>query len=125
MLEHRRAFSGFSVGNIAAAHDFYAGQLGLEVQELDNGLLRLHLADDYEVIVYPKHDHTPAVFTILNFSVEDIERAVDELSAAGVETIRYQGFPQDERGISRNPGGPPIAWFNDPAGNVLAVLEDG
>jgi catechol 2,3-dioxygenase-like lactoylglutathione lyase family enzyme len=125
MLEHRRAFSGFSVGNIAAAHDFYAGQLGIEVQELDNGLLRLHLADDYEVIVYPKNDHTPAVFTILNFSVEDIERAVDELSAAGVETIRYQGFDQDERGISRNPGGPPIAWFNDPAGNVLAVLEDG
>ncbi len=124
MLEHRRAFSGFSVDSIAAAHDFYAGQLGLEVQELDNGLLRLHLADDYEVIVYPKPDHTPAVFTILNFVVEDIERAVDELSAAGVETIRYEDFGQDERGISRNPGGPPIAWFNDPAGNILAVLED-
>ncbi len=124
MLSHRRAFSGFSVDDIASAHDFYSGQLGVEVQQMDNGLLTLHLADDYEVIVYPKPDHTPAVFTILNFAVPDIERAVDELAAAGVETIRYEGFDQDERGISRNPGGPPIAWFNDPAGNILAVLED-
>ncbi len=124
MLSTRRAFSGFSVDDIAAAHDFYSGQLGIEVQQMENGLLTLHLADDYEVIVYPKQDHTPAVFTILNFAVEDIERAVDELSAAGVETIRYEGFGQDDRGISRNPGGPPIAWFRDPAGNVLAVLED-
>ncbi len=124
MLSSRRAFSGFSVDDIAAARDFYAGRLGVEVQDMDNGLLTLHLADDYEVIVYPKPDHTPAVFTILNFAVEDIERAVDELSAAGIETIRYEGFAQDERGISRNPGGPPIAWFHDPAGNVLAVLED-
>jgi len=124
MLTSRRVFSGFSVDDIAAARDFYSGQLGVEVQDMDNGLLTLHLADDYEVIVYPKPDHTPAAFTILNFAVEDIERAVDELSAAGVETIRYEGFGQDERGISRNPGGPAIAWFNDPAGNILAVLED-
>jgi len=124
MLSHRRAFSGFSVTDIAAARDFYSGQLGVEVQDMDNGLLTLHLADDYEVIVYPKPDHTPAGFTILNFAVEDIERAVDELSAAGVETIRYEGFGQDERGISRDPGGPPIAWFKDPAGNILAVLEE-
>ncbi|HXB14582.1 MAG TPA: VOC family protein [Solirubrobacteraceae bacterium] len=124
MLSSRRAFSGFSVDDIAAARDFYSGQLGVEVQDMDNGLLTLHLADDYEVIVYPRPDHTPAAFTILNFAVEDIERAVDELSAAGVETIRYEGFDQDERGISRNPGGPPIAWFSDPAGNILAVLED-
>lgn len=124
MLDHTAAFSGFSVDDIEAARDFYSGQLGIEVQEMENGLLTLHLANDYEVIVYPKPDHTPAVFTILNFSVEDIERAVDELSAAGVETIRYEGFGQDERGISRNPGGPPIAWFNDPAGNVLAVLQE-
>jgi predicted enzyme related to lactoylglutathione lyase len=124
MLTHDRAFSGFSVDDIAAARDFYSGQLGLEVQDMDNGLLTLHLADDYEVIVYPKPDHTPAVFTILNFAVPDIERAVDELSAAAVEIIRYEGFNQDDRGISRNPGGPPIAWFYDPAGNVLAVLQD-
>jgi predicted enzyme related to lactoylglutathione lyase len=124
VLTTRRVFSGFSVDDIVAARDFYSGQLGVEVQDMDNGLLTLHLADDYEVIVYPKPDHTPAVFTILNFAVADIERAVDELSAAGIETIRYEGFEQDERGISRNPGGPPIAWFNDPAGNVLAALED-
>ena len=124
MLSSRRAFSGFSVDDILAARDFYGGQLGIEVQEMDNGLLTLHLADGYEVIVYPKPDHTPAVFTILNFAVEDIDRAVDELAAAGVETIRYEGFGQDERGISRNPGGPPIAWFQDPAGNILAVLEE-
>jgi len=124
MLSSRRAFSGFSVDDIQAARDFYSGQLGVEVQDMDNGLLTLHLADGYEVVVYPKPDHTPAVFTILNFAVEDIERAVDELAAAGIGTIRYEGFDQDERGISRNPGGPPIAWFNDPAGNVLAVLED-
>ena len=124
MLSSRRAFSGFSVDDILAARDFYGGQLGIEVQEMDNGLLTLHLADGYEVIVYPKPDHTPAVFTILNFAVEDIDRAVDELAAAGIETIRYEGFAQDERGISRNPGGPPIAWFQDPAGNILAVLEE-
>lgn len=124
MLSSRRAFSGFSVDDIHAARDFYSGQLGVEVQDMDNGLLTLHLADGYEVIVYPKPDHTPAVFTILNFAVEDIELAVDELAAAGIGTIRYEGFDQDERGISRNPGGPPIAWFNDPAGNVLAVLEE-
>ena len=123
MLTSRRAFSGFSVDSIARARDFYSGQLGVEVQDMDNGLLTLHLADDYEVIVYPRPDHTPASFTILNFAVEEIERAVDELGAAGIETIRYEGFDQDERGISRAPGGPPIAWFNDPAGNILAVLE--
>ncbi len=73
--------------------------------------------------MYPKPDHAPAVFTILNFSVGDIEQAVDELAAEGVEMIRYEELGQDDRGISRNPGGPPIAWFNDPAGNILAVLE--
>ncbi len=90
---------------------------------MENGLLRLHLTGGNEVIVYPKQDHLPATFTILNFAVADIEQAVDELAAEGVETIRYEGLGQDERGISRNPGGPPIAWINDPAGNILAVLE--
>src|SRR3981081_4384115 len=117
MLGYRRAFSGFSVDDIAAARDFYRDILGVNLDELDNGLLALHLAGGHEAIVYPKPDHRPAVFTILNFAVEDIERAVDELNAAGVEMLRYDGFGQDQRGISRNPGGPPIAWFTDPAGN--------
>jgi predicted enzyme related to lactoylglutathione lyase len=124
VLTHTRAFSGFSVDEIPAARDFYRDVVGVEVQEMDNGLLALHLAGGHEAIVYPKPDHHPAAFTILNFAVSDIEKAVDELTEAGVETIRYEGFGQDERGISRNPGGPPIAWFTDPAGNILAVLED-
>ena len=124
MLTHKRAFSGFSVDDIPAARGFYRDVLGVEVEEMDNGLLALHLAGGHEAIVYPKPDHRPADFTILNFAVEDIEKAVDELTESGVETIRYESFGQDERGISRNPGGPPIAWFTDPAGNILAVLED-
>jgi predicted enzyme related to lactoylglutathione lyase len=124
MLDHVAAFSGFSVDDIAAARDFYRDTLSVEVEELDNGLLRLHLAGGHEAIVYPKPDHVPAVFTILNFVVLDIEKALDGLTAAGVEMLRYEGFGQDERGISRNPGGPPIAWLEDPAGNILAVLQD-
>ncbi len=124
MLTYEEAFSGFSVDDIVAAHDFYSETLSVEVEDLENGLLRLHLAGGNELIVYPKPDHVPAVFTVLNFAVPDIEQAVDELAAEGVETIRYEGLGQDERGISRNPGGPPIAWFNDPAGNILAVLQD-
>jgi predicted enzyme related to lactoylglutathione lyase len=120
-----RAFSGFSVDDVPAARAFYAETLGVEVQEMENGLLRLHLPGGHEVIVYPKPDHRPAVFTVLNFAVEDIEVAVEELTAKGVEMLRYEGFPQDAHGISRAPGGPPIAWFNDPAGNILAVLQDG
>ncbi|MEA2215360.1 MAG: hypothetical protein QOK19_921 [Solirubrobacteraceae bacterium] len=123
MLTHEAAFSGFSVDDIAAARDFYRDTLGVELDEADNGLLQLHLAGGHEAIVYPKPDHAPAAFTILNFAVADIERAVDELTAAGVEMIRYEGFHQDRRGISRNPAGPPIAWFTDPARNILAVLE--
>jgi catechol 2,3-dioxygenase-like lactoylglutathione lyase family enzyme len=124
MLDHVAVFSGFSVDDIAAARDFYRDKLSVEVEELDNGLLRLHLAGGHEAIVYPKPDHVPALFTILNFVVLDIEKALDGLTAAGVEMLRYEGFGQDERGISRNPGGPPIAWLEDPAGNILAVLQD-
>ena len=124
MLTFAAAFGGFSVDDIVAAHDFYSETLSVEVEDLENGLLRLHLPGGSEVIVYPKPDHAPASFTILNFAVADIEQAVDELAAEGVEMIRYEDSGQDERGISRNPGGPPIAWFNDPAGNILAVLED-
>jgi predicted enzyme related to lactoylglutathione lyase len=125
MFKDTPAFSGFSVDDIAAAKAFYGETLGIDVEEMPNGLLTLHLAAGRDTIVYPKADHQPAAFTILNFAVDDIEQAVAGLEAKGVETIRYDGFGQDERGISRNPGGPPIAWFTDPAGNILAVLEEG
>jgi len=117
------AFGGFAVDDLATAREFYAGVLGLDVSE-DGGLLTLHLPGDRDVLVYPKPDHTPATFTILNFPVPDIDAAVDALAARGVRFARYDGFDQDDRGIQRGPDGPPIAWFTDPAGNVLAVLQD-
>jgi predicted enzyme related to lactoylglutathione lyase len=116
------AFSGFSVDDLAAAHEFYAGVLGLDVTEA-NGLLTLHLPGGRDVLVYPKPNHVPATFTILNFPVPDIDATVDDLSARGVRFERYDGFAQDDRGIQRDPNGPPITWFTDPAGNVLAVLQ--
>jgi catechol 2,3-dioxygenase-like lactoylglutathione lyase family enzyme len=124
MLEKSKAFSGFSVDDIPRAKEFYATTLGLEVTE-ENGMLTLHLAGDRPTLVYPKPDHTPASFTILNFPVEDIEAAVDELTKRGVSFERYEGtdLETDERGIFRG-GGPPIAWFKDPAGNVLSVIQD-
>jgi catechol 2,3-dioxygenase-like lactoylglutathione lyase family enzyme len=124
MLEKSKAFSGFSVDDIPRAKEFYAATLGLEVTE-ENGMLTLHLAGDRPTLVYPKPDHTPASFTILNFPVEDIEAAVDELAKRGVSFERYEGtdLETDERGIFRG-GGPPIAWFKDPAGNVLSVIQD-
>ncbi|HET9244107.1 MAG TPA: hypothetical protein VFN99_11770 [Gaiella sp.] len=90
----------------------------------ENGLLNLRLAGGRDTLVYPKPDHVPATYTILNFAVEDIERAVDDLTARGVRFERYDGSDQDEKGIARDPQGPPIAWFTDPAGNILAVLEE-
>ena len=122
MFEHTKAFSGFSVDDIAAAKQFYGRTLGLRVSDGDNGLLTLHIEGGAETIIYPKPDHVPAAFTILNFPVEDIEAAVAELRSRGVELIRYAGMGQDEQGIMRA-GGPLIGWFNDPAGNILAVLE--
>ena len=116
------AFSGFSVDDLAAAHEFYAGVLGLDVSEA-GGLLTLHLPGLRDVLVYPKPNHTPATFTILNFPVPDIDTAVAELAAQGVRFERYDGFDQDDRGIQRDSDGPPIAWFTDPAGNVLSVLQ--
>jgi catechol 2,3-dioxygenase-like lactoylglutathione lyase family enzyme len=121
MLDTTKAFSGFAVGDLSAATKFYGETLGLRVSE-DNGLLTLHIAGDRDILVYPKPDHTPASYTILNFPVDDIDAAVDELTKRGVSFERYDGFEQDEKGISRE-GGPPIAWFTDPAGNVLSVLE--
>jgi catechol 2,3-dioxygenase-like lactoylglutathione lyase family enzyme len=122
MFEHTKAFSGFSVNDIGAARKFYGETLGLRVSE-DHGMLHLHLAGDRDILVYPKPNHTPASYTILNFPVEDIESTVDALVERGVTFERYEGMGQDDRGINRA-GGPPIAWFTDPAGNVLSVLQE-
>jgi catechol 2,3-dioxygenase-like lactoylglutathione lyase family enzyme len=124
MLDKSKAFSGFSVDDIPRAKEFYGETLGLDVTE-ENGMLTLHLAGDRPTLVYPKADHTPASFTILNFPVEDIEAAVDGLAKRGVSFERYEGteLETDERGIFRG-GGPLIAWFKDPAGNVLSVIQD-
>ncbi|TMB50913.1 MAG: VOC family protein [Chloroflexi bacterium] len=121
MFHDSHAFSGFSVNDISRAREFYGQTLGLEVTE-DNDMLTLHLAGGGNVLIYPKENHEPASFTVLNFPVTDIDAAVDSLTRAGVQTERYQVFNQDERGIMRDQG-PPIAWFKDPAGNVLAVLQ--
>lgn len=122
MFADTKAFSGFAVDDIPRAREFYAETLGLEVTEA-NGLLTLHIAGDRPTIVYPKPDHTPAAFTILNFPVDDIDAAVDALAARGVEFERYDGMEQDAKGVMRA-GGPYIAWFRDPAGNILAVLQE-
>ena len=124
MFKDTNAFSGFSVDDLDRAKEFYGKTLGLTVTENPAGL-ELHLGGGGSVFVYPKGDqHAPASFTILNFPVEDIDHAVDELAAAGVSFERYEGMEQDDRGIVRGGGGPNIAWFKDPAGNILSVLEE-
>jgi catechol 2,3-dioxygenase-like lactoylglutathione lyase family enzyme len=123
MLAQSNAFSGFAVDDLEKARDFYGETLGLEVELIDDpGLLNIKLAGGRDVLVYPKGDFEPATYTILNFPVDDIEAAVDGLSARGVAFERYEDMEQDEKGIARGPG-PEIAWFKDPAGNILAVLE--
>ena len=125
MFRDSQAFSGFSADDLTKASEFYGRTLGLEVTE-EHGMLGLHLGGGGVVMIYPKDDHRPATYTVLNFPVDDIDRAVDRLIAAGVRFERYEGFDQDERGIARPSSadmGPPIAWFKDPAGNILAVLE--
>jgi catechol 2,3-dioxygenase-like lactoylglutathione lyase family enzyme len=121
MFRDSHAFSGFSSNDIQKAREFYAQVLGLEVTE-ENGILTLALAGGGRVVIYPKEGHEPASFTVLNFPVEDIDQAVDALAEAGILFERYEGFQQDERGIMREDG-PPIAWFKDPAGNILSVLQ--
>jgi catechol 2,3-dioxygenase-like lactoylglutathione lyase family enzyme len=123
MFRETKAYSGFSVDDVAKARAFYGDVLGLDVRE-SNGMLELHLARGTTVLAYPKGDaHSPATFTILNFPVDDIERTVDELVAKGVALERYEGMGQDAKGIAHN-AGPRIAWFKDPAGNILSVLEE-
>jgi catechol 2,3-dioxygenase-like lactoylglutathione lyase family enzyme len=123
MFADTKAYSGFAVDDLKKAQEFYGGTLGLRTTLLDeeNGLMSLHLAGDRDTLVYVKPDFVPATYTILNFEVDDIESAVDELVSRGVRLERYEGFDQDERGIARG-NGPDIAWFKDPAGNVLSVL---
>ncbi|HZI96724.1 MAG TPA: VOC family protein [Actinomycetales bacterium] len=123
MFADTKAFTGFAVDDVPAAKRFYGETLGIEVSE-ENGLLTLHIAGGRETLVYPKPDHTPASFTVLNFPVDDIESAVDQLSERGVRFERYEGtdVQTDDKGIFRG-GGPLIAWFADPAGNVLSVIE--
>ena len=122
MFENTKAFSGFAVDDVAKAREFYEGTLGLRVSD-EHDMLVLHLAGDRDTLIYPKPDHTPATYTILNFPVDDVEASVETLTAGGVTVERYDGFEQDEKGISRGEG-PYIAWFKDPAGNVLSVLQD-
>ncbi len=125
MLKGTNAFSGFSVNDLAAAKAFYGETLGLEVEGAAEGALRLKVAGPNGIYVYSKHDHTPATYTILNFRVDDIDKAVDELTRKGVKFERYENMT-DEKGIARGLAagqGPDIAWFKDPAGNFLSVLQ--
>jgi len=126
MLGDTKAFNGFSVDDMTKARRFYAETLGVEttVVSEDMRLLSLNLAGGRDTLVYEKADHVPATYTILNFVVEDVEEAVDELGRRGVRFEKYDGHGQDEKGISRGGGGPHIAWFRDPAGNILSVLEE-
>jgi predicted enzyme related to lactoylglutathione lyase len=125
MFANTKAFSGFAIDDLEKAREFYGETLGVNTEVLDeeNGLLQLHLAGGRDTLAYVKPDFKPATYTILNFAVEDVDAAVDELTSRGVTFEKYDGFEQDEKGIARN-GGPDIAWFKDPAGNILAVLED-
>jgi catechol 2,3-dioxygenase-like lactoylglutathione lyase family enzyme len=123
MLTESKAFSGFSVDDLDKARRFYEDTLGLRVSDEEmEGLMRLHLGSGAEVLVYAKHDHVPATFTVLNFPVPDVEQAVDQLAARGVRFQHYENPPTDEKGIMRA-GGPLIAWFTDPAGNVFSVIQ--
>ncbi|GHD61585.1 MULTISPECIES: VOC family protein [Streptomyces] len=127
MLGASKAFGSYSVDSIGAAKEFYGQTLGLDVAVDETmGILAVHLAGGHDVMLYPKDDHRPAEFTVLNFTVDDIDEAVDALAARGVSFEVYDGFDQDAKGIARDARtGPSIAWFKDPAGNILSVLHEG
>jgi catechol 2,3-dioxygenase-like lactoylglutathione lyase family enzyme len=126
LLKDSPAFSGFAVNDLAEAKAFYSETLGLKVTSEAMGLLKLHLAGGNNVLVYPKPGHVPATYTILNFPVDSVDQAVDTLSARGVNFEHYDmpSLKTDAKGICRGPEGPVIAWFKDPAGNILSVLEE-
>lgn len=125
MFKNTKAFSGFSVNDIQKAKVFYSDVLGLEVVDTPMGVIELHTGAGSKIIAYPKPNHVPATFTILNFPVENIEEAVDQLIQKGVSFEQYEApIKTDEKGICRNPHGPAIAWFKDPAGNILSVLQE-
>jgi predicted enzyme related to lactoylglutathione lyase len=125
MFANTKAYNGFAVDDLGKAREFYGETLGIKtsVMSEENGLMSLDLAGDRTTLVYVKPDFAPATYTILNFPVDDIDQAVDELASRGVQFERYESFEQDERGIARGPG-PAIAWFKDPAGNILSVLQE-
>jgi predicted enzyme related to lactoylglutathione lyase len=123
MLKPSQAFSSFSVNDLQKAKQFYGDILALSVADNPMGLIELHFGEAHKTLIYPKPDHKPATFTVLNFPVEDIEKTVDELTAKGIVFEQYEYLHTDAKGISRNPEGPKIAWFKDPAGNILSVIE--
>jgi len=124
MFNYTRSFSSFSVNDLKKAKDFYQQKLGLETTETPEGVLSVRVGNDANVLLYPKEDHRPATFTVLNFQVSNIEETVDNLTASGISFLQYKGDLQtDKKGIFRGPVGPKIAWFTDPAGNILSVLE--
>ncbi|MDN3588786.1 VOC family protein [Pedobacter aquatilis] len=125
MLKESQVFSSFAVQDIGKAADFYRNVLGLSVKDNPMGIIELEISGTSNVVVYPKPDHQPATFTVLNFPVENLEKTVDELIAKGVEFEQYhtEYIKTDEKGISRGNEGPSIAWFTDPSGNILSVLE--
>lgn len=125
MLGDAKAFSGFAVDDLDAAEQFYRDTLGVATARDERmGLLTLALTGGADVVIYPKEDFVPATYTILNFAVDDVDQVVDDLNARGVEFERYEGFDHDDKGIVRGDYGPAIAWFKDPAGNILSVLEE-
>ena len=128
MFGNTTTYSSFAVDDIGKAKDFYGDTLGVETSTVEmgpeDGLLILKLAGGRNTMIYPKPDFAPATYTVLNFAVDDVEKAVDELTGRGVSMERYDGFDQDEKGIARGMG-PDIAWFTDPAGNILAVIDGG
>ncbi|ASU35391.1 VOC family protein [Mucilaginibacter xinganensis] len=128
MFKNTKAFSGFSVNDMQKAKDFYNGKLGISITENQMGIMTLKLAGGTDVVVYPKPNHEPATFTILNFAVADVDNAVDGLTQLGIKFEQYDfgDIKTDEKGIMRGNGyGPDIAWFKDPAGNILSVLKEG
>ena len=125
MFKHSKAFSGFSVDDLQKAKEFYSEILGLTVVDNPMGLIELQIEGDTRIIVYPKPNHIPATFTILNFPVDNIDETVDKLTSLGVRFEQYDGnIRTDEKGICRSDRGPNIAWFKDPAGNILSVIEE-